>query len=74
MLKNLLRRFGYYKLNAEDKLVLLNYYARFVVKGTTKKRLLHINYLGIDHLTALKYMNYPNPVSGSYTCDQPDEK
>lgn len=73
MIKNLLRRFGYYKLNNEDIAALIAHYDPTVIKMRTKEQVLHMDYLDIDYLTALMYKSYPNPILVSYTCDQPDD-
>lgn len=73
MLKNLLRRFGYYKLNIEDKLALAKHYnLRFEgVWVFTENE--HSKYLQIDPFTCIALACPKSKINVSYTCDQPDD-
>lgn len=55
MIKNLLRRYGYVRLNEEDLEVLSDYYGKLILYTHPFNRdaYLHAKYLGIDCLKAV---------------------
>lgn len=68
MIKNLLRRFGYYKLNDEDKLALAKHYNPRYTEHLFLAKNKHLEYFGLDPITCIMLI-YPNSkIRISYTC------
>lgn len=76
MIKNLLRRFGYYKLSDEDRFAIGKHFGKYILeqKGKNIEFRKHVEYFGMSELEAIMCAAHPNVVNVSFTCDQPDEK
>lgn len=74
MFRNLLRRFGYIKLNDEDKRVLALHYCKHLEDCVVISKVEHIENLGLDTLSCFMLAHPGSKLRASFTCDQPDEK